>query len=160
MVDATGHLHGFTMRDAIWSTVDDPEEGSALAPNGGTYLVTVNDHGVIAGGYHDKNNVQHAVLYRDGRFREFNDPKAGTATGQGTIGFTINDNGTLVGYYIDGGNVSHGYVLRDGRWTTVDDPKGVSSNLQSINDHGILLGTYNDAAGATHGFIVQREGGG
>ena len=158
MVDPTGHLHGFTMHNGEWSTVDDPKEGPALAPNGGTYLVTVNDHGVIAGGYHDKNMVNHAVLYRDGRFTELNDPSAGSAPGQGTIGFTINNNGTLVGYYLDSSGVSHGYVLRDGRWTTVDDPKGVSSNLQAINDHGTLLGTYNDAAGATHGFIVQPQG--
>jgi hypothetical protein len=109
---------------------------------------------VIAGGYHDSINVQHAVLYQGGHFREFNDPNAGTATGEGTIGFTVNNHGTLVGYYIDSSMVSHGYVLSHGKWTTVDDPNGVSSNLQSINDRGTLLGTYNDAAGATHGFIL------
>ena len=40
----------------------------------------------------------------------FDDPNAGTASGQGTIAVDINTGGTITGAYIDKDNVGHGFL--------------------------------------------------
>ena len=42
----------------------------------------------------------------------FNDPNAGTGSGQGTLGTAISPTGVVVGFYYDSNNVRHGFVTK------------------------------------------------
>jgi hypothetical protein len=53
----------------------------------------------------------------------FDDPSAGTASGQGTIAVAINTAGTTTGAYIDKNNVGHGFMRTSkAKYTSFDAP--------------------------------------
>src|SRR5215467_1641763 len=74
-----------------------------------TFAGSVNDFGVVVGGYTDAHGVGHGFIDRRGVFTTVNDPHAGTASGPGTVVHAINDHGVLGGGYVDAHGVSHGF---------------------------------------------------
>src|SRR5215467_2387514 len=112
-----------------------------------TFAGSVNDFGVVAGGYTDAHGVSHGFIDRRGVFTTVNDPHAGTAPGPGTAVHAINDHGVLGGFYVDAHGVSHGFIDRRGVFTTVNDPHAGTAKFQGtilagINNSGMIDGTY------------------
>ena len=58
---------------------------------------------------------------------QFDDPHAGTASGQWTVAVTINTAGTTTGAYIDSSNVGHGFM----RTSTGSTPASTCRVLES-----------------------------
>src|SRR5262252_8054771 len=96
-----------------YTTIDVPGATATIA-------VSVNDFGVLGGGYTDATGVSHGFIDRRAVFTAVDDPHAGTASGQGTSVNGLNDFGVLDGTYTDGNGVSHGFIDRRGVFTTVD----------------------------------------
>src|SRR5947209_3681680 len=51
--DSAGRSHGYVYRSGIFTTVDHPNAGSSAGQ--GTFLVSINNRGVIGGTYTDAN---------------------------------------------------------------------------------------------------------
>ena len=152
-IDAAGVVHGFTLIEGRYRTVDDPHAGTAAGQ--GIALCSINNHGVAVAALIDAHGDHHGVLDRNGRLSALiDDPSAANGSGLGTETFGINDTGEVAGQYFDAGGVLHGFTLIRGRFTTIDDPKGVTgSSVQSVADTGELVGYYTDASSAAHGFV-------
>jgi len=155
--------------DGTFTTIDKP--GASF-----TSLDSVDEDGVILGCYTDGNGVMHAFLYDKGVFTQFDDPKAGSGSGQGTSAVSLKDDGddehhegdvTAVGFFVDSSGVNHAYVYRvdgphRGEFTQIDDPKagaaaGEGTVANDMTADGAVVGTYFDTTGALHGFI-ERSG--
>jgi hypothetical protein len=173
--DANNVMHGFlrTPQGRLF-TFDAP--GAGTVPNlyfkgtpagtyggQGTYAMSINPEGAIAGSYLDENSLGHGfVRAPDGKFTSFDDPDAGTATYQGTFAWNINPAGVIAGNYWDSSTVRHGFVRTpDGKFTNFDPPGSVSTFVSlatCINPAGAVTGAYLDADGVEHGFVRAPDG--
>jgi hypothetical protein len=111
-IDGTGPTHGF-VRNAggIVSRFD--VSGSGTAAGQGTFPLSINTPGAIAGYYIDQNTVLHGFIRSPtGTITTIDVPGAGTANRQGTSINSINDKGVVTGGYIDGSNLAHGFVRK------------------------------------------------
>jgi uncharacterized membrane protein len=147
---ATDPLHGFLLRDGIYTTIDDP-----LA-RGVTVAQGINSQGDIVGLFVDGAG-SHGFLLHEGAYTTIDVPRAG--------GFTsaagINAQGTIAGRYQDApGGPLHGFTLIDRHYNTIDAPQASGiTNVFGINDRGDLVGAYNDAPNMMHGFVLRSSGG-
>jgi hypothetical protein len=176
-------MHGFLRTpDGRITTFDAPGAGNEAvvpgyqgSPGGvmssqGTYPISINPAGAIAGFYYGSNNVAHGFLRSpDGKFTTINAPSkyAGTLEGQGTSAANINAAGAIAGYAIDTDGVSHGFVRTpDGKITMFDAPHAGTGSGQGtvpewatcINSEGAIDGFYADGEGVAHGFIRTPQG--
>lgn len=148
----------------------------------GTGLEAINASGVIAGGYVDKNFVEHALLLKpDGEVIAYDAPGAGNTPGnpanispvgdylyQGTnlagIPPGLNVWGAVTSGFLDEGNVYHGYLRSpDGAFTTFDVPGAGQGPTQGtfpigLNDSGLITGYYLDSNNVFHGFLRSTFG--
>jgi hypothetical protein len=163
---ASGTITNFTVPDAS-----------------GTYALSINTGGAIAGYYYDESGTNGTTYVFHGYVRSADDtitsfdaPGAGSAesTGfveaQGTFARSINASGEVVGYYIDEHFGYHGFIRSaDGTITTIDAPgagsgtdpgtgDSLGTKLLGVNDNGIIIGTYLDANEVAHGFMVSASG--
>jgi hypothetical protein len=160
-----------TYRSPKACTTGDPEGCE------GTGFAAINDLGVIAGGYVDKNFVQHAFLRTpDGTVIAYDAPGAGNTPGnpanisplgdylyQGTsiAGYSpgLNVWGAVTSGYLDEKNVYHGYLRSPtGVFTDFDAPGAGKGSAQgtiplSLNDLGEIAGFYLDSNNVYHGFL-------
>ena len=111
--DTQGVSHGFIDQGGVFTTVDDPQAGTASGQ--GTTVIAINEVGVLGGVYIDANGVNHGFIERRGVFTTVDDPQAGTASGQGTVAFAINNRGIIVGIYADSHGTTHGFELDNAR---------------------------------------------
>src|SRR5579859_851809 len=116
-----GHLRGFTEQGGTFTTLTHRSGGRA---SNTTCASGANKAGAVVGYYAGRSGPNHGFVYRHGRFRTIDDPRAGHMAGQGTTAVDINDNGVIVGWFVSG-NVQHGFILRNGRFRTVDAPGAV-----------------------------------
>jgi hypothetical protein len=171
---------GFIRRpNGTFETYRDPNACTTGDPMGceGTGFSAINDFGVIAGGYIDKNFVGHALLVEpDGKVIRYEAPGAGNTPGnpvnisplgdylyQGTnvagISPGLNEWGAVTSGYLDENNVYHGYLRSpDGSFTDFDAPgagKGLTQGTIPIglNDLGVITGFYLDSNNVYHGFL-------
>jgi hypothetical protein len=163
--DANAGHHGFVRAaDGTITTFDAPDASTA-GYGKGTFPVSINTAGVIAGHCNcvgEKGFVRAA----DGTITEFEVPDA-----SGTFALSINTDGAIAGYWGDDGSphpVYHGFVrAASGTITTFDAPgAGTSENnvyvqgtfANSINDDGVIVGYYVDASDGFHGFVRAADG--
>jgi hypothetical protein len=117
----------------------------------------------MAGEFQDSNNVFHAFVgARNGSFKEFDVPGAGTGAFQGSVALDINNQGATAGVYIDAANAYHGFVrTRDGTITPFDPSGSVFTFVceeTCLSDQGSITGSYLDASNVSHGFVRDKNG--
>ena len=159
--------HGFVRAaDGTMTTFDPPGAGTGTGHYGGTFPISINTAGDIAGTYTDANGGHGFVRAADGAITTFDAPGASTAGSAmlpATGAFSINDSGDIAGFYVDASGVLHGFVrAASGAITPFDDPGAGTAGTSlfpgtaglGINDSGDITGTYADAAGVFHGFVL------
>jgi len=183
--NSTFNFGGYLRRpDGTFEIFRDPMACTTGDPKGceGTGFGAINDLGVIAGGYIDKNLVQHALLKGpDGKVIPYDAPGAGNNPGnpanisplgdhlyQGTnlagISPGLNASGAITSGYLDENNVYHGYLRSpDGSFTEFDAPGAGTGLAQgtipiSLNDSGVITGFYVDSNDVFHGFTRGSDG--
>jgi hypothetical protein len=176
---------GFVRRpDGKFETFRYPKACTTGDPEGceGTGLEAINASGVIAGGYVDKNFVQHALLIKpDGMVTKYDAPGAGNTPGnpanisplgdylyQGTnlagIPPGLNGWGAVTSGFLDENNVYHGYLRSPhGAIITFDAPGAGQGFTQGtfpvgLNDWGLITGYYLDSNNVFHGFLRSAFG--
>ena len=145
-------------------TIDAP--GAGTGPFLGTYALTINPAGVIAGQVADANNVIHGfVRDANGVFTTFDAPGAGTDPGLGTTAWSINPGGVIAGDFSVASNeppfglAVHGFVrAANGAITTFDVPGAPITTVNNINPEGVITGRYIDASIVVHGYVRTPEG--
>ena len=173
--DANNVIHGF-LRTPQGRLITFDAPGAGTVPNlyfkstpagtyggQGTYAMSINPEGAIAGSYIDETNLGHGFLRApDGKFTSFDDPDAGTAAYQGTFAWNINPAGMIAGNYWDASTVRHGFVRTpNGKFANFDPSGSVSTFVclaTCINVAGEVTGTYYDADGVEHGFVRAPDG--
>jgi hypothetical protein len=173
-IDSNFAVHGFVRAVGGAITTFDPS-GVATGPftqktQSGTFPLSINAAGVIAGAYADANHVDHLfVRSASGTITEFDAPGEGgttcTALPQyficGTGGLSIDTAGDITGTYADANGILHGFLRAadTGNITSFDAPgAGSASTFEGtgglgINATGTIAGTYIDTNVAIHGFI-------
>jgi Bacterial Ig-like domain (group 3) len=145
--------------------------GKSSENNPGTYYVTVNPTGGVAGTYLDASNGYHGfVRSQDGTIVTIDAPGAGTGAGLGTAVTAIDGSGNVGGLYLDANKVVHGFVrTASGTFSTFDAPAARSGNGQSpgifpfsyplqFDAAGDLAGVYLDAEDVAYGFVRSANG--
>ncbi len=161
--------------DGSFETWSDPGQ-CETSPSTGCYgagALSINDLGLISGGYEDNagNFVTHGLLRNpQGKFTSYTIPAAGTGPYQGTwcpaCASPVNLFGASASYYIDGGNVVHGYLRSPfGTFNSFDipgaGPQGIGCYADcpiGLNDWGAITGFYPDANGVYHGYLRSPDG--
>jgi uncharacterized membrane protein len=139
-------LHGFVLRDGVFTTLNAPGSEGLTHPNG------VNDAGDVVGAYSDARGTLHGFLLHDGRYATLNVPGRGNQTDP----CQINTAGDIVGWYLDARNVTHGFLLHDGIFTTLNDPLATNGTSGfGINNAGVIVGAFN-RHGHSHGFVLHH----
>jgi hypothetical protein len=123
----------------------------------GTFAVSINDRGVITGGYNQSPYyIPHGfVRSRDGTFVTF-DPQN---TIYGTFAAAINSEGEITGQYDDPITLNyHGFLRRaDGSIVTFDPPGSINTTPTAINASGEIAGWYYDS-NFYLGFLRFKDG--
>ena len=167
-VDVNIVAHGFLRDpDGRITTFDAPGAGTVDGNSEGTYAMSINDLGEIAGQVVDANLIYHGFIrYPDGKFATYDAPGAGTGAGQGTLWGRHQSGGRVVGYYVDANNAGHGFVRSsDGVITTFDAPgagtgagQGTFTCEKCINQAGEISGSTTDSNNVNHGFVRHPDG--
>jgi len=161
--------HGFVRTvangTATFATFDAPGAGTNL--NQGTFPVSINPAGDVAGMYFDPSTAYHGfVRSAAGTTTEFDVPGAPTTIGhRGTVPMSMNAGGEIAGFYVDGTAVRHGFVRASNGTITapIDVPGAGTSALLgtvplSIDTAGDITGFYLDSGGTFHGFVRAANG--
>lgn len=173
--DANNVMHGFLRTPhGTFITFDVPGAGAVpnlyfkATPAGtyggqGTYAMSINPEGAIAGSYFDEDTVGHGFLRApDGKFTSFDDPDASLTSYLGTFAWNINPAGVIAGNYWDANSVRHGFVRSpNGKFANFDPLVSVSTFVclaSCINPAGVVNGYYFTADGVTHGFVRAPDG--
>jgi len=173
--DANNVMHGF-LRTPQGRLITFDAPGAGTVPNlyfkstpagtyggQGTYAMSINPEGAIAGSYIDGTNLGHGFLLApDGKFTSFDDPDAGTTAYLGTFAWNINPAGVIAGNYWDAYSVRHGFVRTpNGKFANFDPSGSVSTFVclaECINPAGAINGYYFTADGVAHGFVRSPDG--
>jgi hypothetical protein len=180
--DSKNVMHGFLRApDGTITTFDAPGAGSETVAGflgtvvagflggQGTYPISINLAGAIAGFYVDSSNAAHGFLRApDGKFSTVDAPYpyAGTGSGQGTFPSNISPAGVTAGNTVDESSVYHGFVLADGKFTIFEAPDAGRAAGQGtypewascLNPAGAVTGWYVDSEGVGHGFVRAPDG--
>jgi hypothetical protein len=106
--------HGFLRdRHGKITTFDAPGAGADPGSTEGSYPMSINPDGTVAGFVQGTDWLTHGFSRSpDGRFTTFDVPGAGTDVGtwEGTFPMSINPAGAITGYYLDENWVVHGFL--------------------------------------------------
>jgi len=140
-----------------FTTVDAP--GAHSASGYGTFGLSIDAAGDIAGYFIDANGVVHGFIRMSGgSIVTVDAPGAGTALNLGTNVRAINASGNAVGYYADSNSILHSYIRNsNGTLMEFDPPNSIGSDAFCINDNGAVAGGLLDANG-DHGFVRGADG--
>jgi len=166
-VDANYVRHGFVRAadGTITAPIDAP--GAALTGSGrGTFPISINANGDVAGFYSDANEVIHGfVCAANGTISTINAPGAGTTKELGTYAVAIDTAGDVTGVYVDASSVLHGFVRNaaSGAYTTIDAPGAGTGTYQgtypdAFDAAGDISGAFTDANNVGHGFVLPANG--
>jgi hypothetical protein len=112
--DANWVGHGFLRtRDGTITTFDAPGAGADPGDGEGTFPVSINADGTVAGYLQDTKWLTHGFSRSpDGKFTRFDVPGEGTTPGtwEGTYTWDINREGAITGGYNDPSGVDHGFL--------------------------------------------------
>jgi len=160
--------HGF-VRDAggTITTFDaEPLPATYGSTNPGTYVISINASGEVAGFYIDGAGAEHGFLRNaSGTISTFEAPNAGTAAEQGTVVTGIDAAGDVIGAYTDANNAIHGFVrsASTGTITAIDAPGAGTATYQgtypdAFDTAGDISGSFTDANNVVHGFVLPANG--
>ena len=143
-------------------TFDAPGADTKPGDFNGTYAMSINIWGAVAGSYQDANSTFHGFLRsRKGDFTTFEAPGADTGPFNGTSPTSINDLGVIAGNYVDANGFAHGFVRSpEGQFTTFDVPGvgGFGTFPIALNLEGAIVGNYTDANFNFHAFLRSPNG--
>lgn len=155
--NADGSVHGYRFDGDEFTTIDDPNAPVLNGPNNTpitkTDILSINDHGVIAGFSHDDSGFRQSFLLSHG---EFNYIVVPASPGETTIRQT-NDAGDVIGSFVDINGTSHGFLLSNGEFSTVDIAGAAETSALGINSSGEIVGVSLDKTGALHGFLANNN---
>lgn len=160
--------HGFvrTAGGAITNFDAEPLPTTYGSTNPGTYVISINAPGEVAGFYIDGVGAEHGFL-RDasGNITTINPANAATGSEQGTIVTGIDAAGDVIGAYTDSTNMIHGFVrsASTGTITVIDAPGAGTATYQgtypdAIDAAGDVSGSFTDANNVVHGFVLPANG--
>jgi hypothetical protein len=160
--------HGFVRSTGGTITTFDavPLPTSYGSSNPGTYVVSINASGEVAGFYIDAVGADHGFLRNaSGTISTFVAPNAGTGLNQGTVVTGIDAAGDVAGVYIDANNAIHGFMrsASTGTVTAIDAPGAGTGTYQgtypdAIDAAGDISGSFTDANNGVHGFVLPANG--
>jgi hypothetical protein len=129
--------HGFVgTMDGALTTIDFP------GGDGGTYPLSINSLGQIAGSWRDSNLVRHGFLRQpDGSLESIDPPNS-----IDTDNLQINDKGLITGIYQDGNTgMYYGFVREHGRFYTYDQYfSRLNARHQSVGQIFLLVFRHGD----------------
>jgi hypothetical protein len=142
--------------------IDAPGADTTPGDFNGTYPQSINDRGVITGGYQDMNSVFHGFLRSpNGTLTTFDAPGAGTSSYTGTSPTSINDLEVATGWYTDANGFDHGFLRSpEGKFATFDAPNagGYGTFPVAINLEGAIVGYYTDSNYVFYAFLRNPDG--
>ena len=100
--EANATEHGYLLVDGKFTTIDFPANGAY-----GSFCGANNFQGDIVGSYYDSNDLAHAFLLKDRRFKSFDYPGA-----LYTFAGGISPSGVIVGAYYDSAFNEHGFIRK------------------------------------------------
>jgi hypothetical protein len=162
-------FHGFLHTPGgEFITFQAPGADTTAGSYNGTSPSSINDLGVIAGGYNDASGFSHGFLRSpDGKFTTFDVPGVG---GYGTTPRAINLEGAVIGTYTDSNYSFHAFLRSpDGNFSTWIGPDACTSNgsegcfgsgASNVNIFGTIAGGFEDNSGnfVHHSFVRNAEG--
>ena len=157
--DSNGVIHGF-LRTASGTITTFDASGAATTPvSGGTSFVfgtggmSINDSGIIAGGYIDVDSLGHGFQRAvNGTITSFDAPGVATvASGflAGTAAMAINAAGTIAGTYTDSNSVLHGFVYTPALAATTISLTPAPTPNPSIYGEPVTLTATVSSSGST-----------
>jgi hypothetical protein len=140
--------------DGAFTTFDAPGAGSGTGTYQGTFPISMNPAGAIAGQYIDANNEYHGFLRApNGGIAFFDALRAGTGAFQGTLPNNINSTDEIAGWYFDANSVDHGFM------------RAQNGHITRFNVAGAGTGAYqgtvaisNNPAGEVIGWTSSSSG--
>jgi hypothetical protein len=160
--------HGFVRSAGGTITTFDAEPLPTTygSTNPGTYVLTINATGEVAGFYIDGVGAEHGFLRTaSGTISTFEAPNAGTGSEQGTIVTGIDAAGDVIGAYTDTNNMIHGFVRNasTGTITVIDAPGAGTETYQgtypdAFDAAGDIFGSFTDVNNVVHGFVLPDGG--
>jgi len=148
-------VHGFLLRDEVFSPVDFPGAASTMASG-------INERGEIVGFYCPNSNfcgtplppTAHGFVLSGGVFTSF-DPPGSIFTNGGRI----NSEGRIAGYYQSADGQTHVFLrTQDDNFMTFDPPGPCpffKNSTPGINARGQIVGMYLGSDGRLHGFLLS-----
>ena len=144
---AGGALHGFTLRDGVFTPFDPP--GSTF-----TTVNYINPRGDIVGAYVDASGVSHGFVLSGGNYTTVDYPGAA-----GTTLSSVNPSGEMSGATCSdpacgvfaATNVTHSFLVsKKGVFSATFDPPGATGSTTSVViPSGAVVGAYTDVSGTT-----------
>jgi hypothetical protein len=118
----------------------------------------INARGSIVGSFRDRNDVDRAYLFEDGRYETITFPGARLST----VGRAISNCGDIVGSWDDTGGREHGYLrARDGTLMSFDVPSAALTRAQGVNCRGDIVGRFDEPGELPprgHGRLGRHDG--
>jgi uncharacterized membrane protein len=146
--DANGVVHGFLLRQGVFSAIDFPNAQFTSAR-------AINARGDIVGRVLGPSGDEHGFLLRDGIFTQIDYPGASATTARG-----INNDGDITGRHFDSAGNESGFILKDGEFHNVFFPGSCSTDVWSAMDNEqVLVGDIcTNADNGIHGYIRIKPG--
>jgi len=165
-VDSQEVTHGFLRTlDGRFTSFDAPYAGDDGLDGEGTFALSINNFGVIAGYAKDSNGLNHGFLRTaQGKFTTFDVPNA---IGNLLYNAFVNDRGIVAGTWIDEHSdecpcdIEAGFQrARDGAFSGYEGPYGPLQNVQvyGLNFEGTAVGWYADTNDDAHAFVRYANG--
>lgn len=146
--DASDVVHGFLLRQGVFSTIDFPNASFTSAR-------AINARGDVVGRVLGPAGDEHGFLLRDGNFTQLDYPGASATTARG-----INNAGDITGRHFDNQGNENGFILKDGEFRNVHVPGSCSTDVWLAMDNGrVLVGDIcTDADNGIHGYVRSKPG--
>jgi hypothetical protein len=165
-IDSQEVTHGFVRNlDGHFTSFDAPSAGDVGLDGEGTFPLSINDFGVIAGFVTDSNGLNHEFLRSpEGNFNTFDVPGA---IGDLSYNAFINDRGVVAGTWVSehsyecNCDIEAGYQRTpDGTFTVYQGAYGPLQNVQvyGLNIEGTAVGWYGDTNDFAHAFVRYADG--
>jgi hypothetical protein len=165
-IDSQEVTHGFIRTlDGQFTSFDAPSAGEDGFDGEGTFPLSINDFGVIAGFVTDSSGLNHGfVRSPEGNFSTFDVPDA---IGDLLYNALINDGGVVAGTWISEFSdecpcdIEAGFQRApDGTFTAYQGPYGPLQNVEvhGLNIEGTAAGWYDDTNDYAHAFVRSTDG--
>jgi hypothetical protein len=159
--DSQNFEHSFLRSASGTITTFDP-------PNSSSGAQSINDSGIVAGGFVDVNGAHGYLRAPDGTFTTFDPTGSGTQI-EIVIPYQINASGAVTGTYVDNNGVHHGFLRDPSGGVTILDAAGagtaagegtelIGMNASGTIVGGIAVGEVNGVVGTSHSLVLATNG--